>query len=316
MRKSRTAILSCSALLLAAFAAFGSQHRPPQIAAQRPPQPSTDAGAGRLISLRLDSAPFPDQERSDGYYYDGEQFPRSGHYDDSTVAVFIPPDFAPKRVVDLVFFFHGWYSSVPESIQNFSLLRQFSESGARALLVIPETARDAPDSYGGKLEDQDGFDNLVTELLARLHDDGILPRVDAGAITLVGHSGAYRVMASIIGERGAAKKVHAVYLFDGLYDDVERYAAWISSGNGRFVAINSEEGDPAENARQLIGLLQDDGIHVETGTDAPDDDSKVLRHRVVFLSTPYDHNSLVSSQDELKRVLAANVSPGAHEKRR
>jgi methylmalonyl-CoA mutase cobalamin-binding subunit len=300
----RAAFILSSALLLAAFAAFAMQGLPSRAAEKHPVKGAAKADTGRLCSFHLASAPFPDPERSHGYSYDGEDLPRAGHYDDSTVDVFIPAGFKPRGTVNLVFFFHGWYSSVPEEIENFSLLRQFSESGARALLVLPETARDAPDSYGGKLESAGGFDRLVTELLRKLHASGATPPLRAGGISLLGHSGAYRVMASILGQGGVAKKVREVCLFDGLYDDVERYAAWIAGGNRRFVSISSEDGDPADNAHRLIAELKEDGIPVETGADTPADYRRLRDHRAAFIFSSCSHDMIVNSDDELRRVLA------------
>ena len=114
---------------------------------------------------------------------------------------------------------------------------------------MPETARDAPDSYGGKLESADGFDRFVGELLAALHENRLIPRVKVGRITLIGHSGAYHVIARILGREAAAAKVREVCLFHGLYEDVRHFAVWIASSRGRFVALRVEDGDPAENAR-------------------------------------------------------------------
>lgn len=304
----RAAFILSSALLLAAFAAFAVQSLPSRAVEKRPVEGSSKVATGRLCSFHLASAPFPDPARSRGYSYDGEDFPLAGHYDDSTVDVFIPPGFKPRGTVNLVFFFHGWYSSVPEAIEAFSLLRQFSESGARALLVLPETARDAPDSYGGKLESPGGFDRLVAELLRKLHASGATPPLKVGSITLMGHSGAYRVMACILGQDGAAKKVREVCLFDGLYDDVERYAAWISGGNRRFVSISSEDGDPADNAHRLIAELKEDGIPVETGVDTPADYRRLRDHRAAFIFSSCSHDTIVNSNDELRRVLAMQKS--------
>ncbi|MGO8693546.1 MAG: hypothetical protein ACLQMF_07705 [Rectinemataceae bacterium] len=315
MRISMVPFFGGAVLLLTAFTVLGGQESAGIAAKREKHRPvahrvsiESESGYGRLLSLCLDSAPFPDGARKDGYSYDGEYFSCDGHYADSSVDVFIPKGFEPRGRVDLVFFFHGWYSSVSEAARDFALIRQFSESGTKALLVMPETARDAPDSYGGKLESADGFDRFVGELLAALHENRLIPRVKVGRITLIGHSGAYHVIARILGQKGAAAKVREVCLFDGLYEDVRHFAAWIASSRGRFVSVCAQDGDPAENARSLEASLREDGIPVVTAADNPGEDRQVLRHRVVFISSPYDHSALVSQADELRRVLAAGVS--------
>jgi len=290
-------------LLILAFSVLKGQEGPRKPISNPPNE--IRSGFGRAVTLDLDAAPFPDAARQGGYSYDGDFFPREGHYDDPSVTVFIPKDFEPRGRVDLVFFFHGWYSSVPEAAQGFALFRQFSASGARALLVLPETARDAPDSFGGKLERGDGFKTLVGELLVKLHDSGVTPRLKPGRITLAGHSGAYHVISRILAQKGMAARVREVCLFDALYEDVERYSAWISGGGGRFVSICSEGGDPEGNARGLAASLREKGIAVRTAKDDPKEDSRTLGDRVVLITSPYGHSELISQADEFRRVLAA-----------
>lgn len=303
MSRSRLPVLAGAILLILAFSVLKGQEGPKKPISVRSNEMRN--GFGRIVTLDLDSAPFPDAARRAGYSYDGDFFPREGHYDDPSVTVFIPKDFEPKGRVDLVFFFHGWYSSVSEAAQGFALFRQFSASGARALLVLPETARDAPDSFAGKLEREDGFANLVMELLEKLYDSGATPRLKAGSITLAGHSGAYHVISRILAQKGMAAKVGEVCLFDALYEDVERYSAWIREGAGRFVSICSQGGGPEDNARGLAASLSQDGIEVRTAKDDPQEDARALGDRVVFITSPYGHGELISQADEFRRVLAA-----------
>jgi len=102
-----------------------------------------------------------------------------------------------------------------------------------------------------------------------------------------------------------ATKVGEVCLFDALYEDVERYSAWIREGAGRFVSICSQGGDPEGNARGLAASLRENGIEVQTAKDDPQEDARALGNRVVFITSPYGHSDLISQADEFKRVLAA-----------
>jgi hypothetical protein len=305
MRKAGAPLILGFILLAAALPALIGQEeedKPFRIAPNE-----TRNGFGRVLSLNLRSSPFPDPARQAGYSYEGEFYPRIGHYDDPSVAVFIPDGFEPRGSVDLVFFFHGWFSSVSEAARDFELYRQFSRSGAKALLVLPETARDAPDSFGGKLERENGFNALVGELLEELHETGLMPPLHVGKISIFGHSGAYHIISRILGQGGIANKIGEVCLFDALYEDVGIYAGWIQRSGGRFVSISAEGGDPADNSRSLAAYLQGKGIDVETAKDDPKEDALSLMHRVVFLSSSYDHGSLIDQADEFMRVLAAAI---------
>lgn len=306
MPRLRVAFILGAAFLAFAFSVVIGQES--QKKSQPKPASEVFNEFGRVVRLDLNSAPFPDAARQAGYSYEGEFFPRVGHYDDSSVAVFIPKHFKPRGKVDLVFFFHGWYSSISEAAQDFDLFRQFSASGEKALLVMPETARDAPDSFAGKLERENSFRALETELLDALGAAGVAPDLQPGRITLMGHSGAYHVISCILAQKGIASKVTEVCLFDALYEDVDEYAAWIKDDGGRFVSICAEDGDPADNSRSLAALLRDDGIDFQTGNDDPREDARILGKRVVLLSSPYEHGALINQADEFRRVLAAERS--------
>jgi len=117
MSRSLVAFVIGTSFLLAAFVRLAGQAE-----ANYPPDEIRN-DFGRIVSLSLIAAPFPHRARKDGYSHEGEFFPRDGHYDDSKVSVFIPKGFEPSGSVDLVFFFHGWYSSVSEAARDFALFR-------------------------------------------------------------------------------------------------------------------------------------------------------------------------------------------------
>ena len=80
---------------------------------------------------------------------------------------------------------------------RYKLAKQFAASKVNAVLVLAETTKDGPDSYGGKLEQPDVFKNLVNDVLIKLKKEKIISkRCEAGNITLPGHSGAYVGVAS------------------------------------------------------------------------------------------------------------------------
>jgi len=65
-----------------------------------------------------------------------------------------------------------------------------NESRRNAVLVVPQGPRNAPDSFGGKLEDADGF-NGSWQTYPTLKQKSGLQRKDfaIGQIVLSGHSG-------------------------------------------------------------------------------------------------------------------------------
>jgi len=296
-------------LLLACLA----QLRQPTTLAMSTPPPSEalpEAQQGRSYVFSLPSAPFPDEARDQGYALDDAVFSREGHYDDSTVSVFVPPDWKPSGQVDLVFFFHGWMSSREEAITGFNLFEQFAQSGVRALLVVPETAVHVPDSFGGKFEDQGGFARFVDDLMGVLDAQGIGPRARVGSIVLAGHSGAYRVIASILRRGGTEAKVREVWLFDALYARETAFADWISRGRGRFICIASRDSDISDNAATLASLLRERGIGFTEARDDTDDET-AIDGRVVFLESDSDHYGVVRDRSEFRTFLETSHLHGA-----
>jgi hypothetical protein len=264
-------------------------------------------GEGRLVTVKLPSSPFPHASRSEGYSYEGEDYPLDPHYDDSSATVYVPSGFEPGRSVDLAIFFHGWFSSREEAEEEFSLVEQFEGSGARALLVIPETAKDAPNSFGGKLEDSGGFERFVRDLLSALWGDCVPVGAAPGRIVLAGHSGAYRVISKILGSRGGLYgRLREVYLFDGLFGGEDVFLDWIKERGGRFVCLYSEGGGTEENARDLASSLKKIGISSTWADDDPAEDTRSLASRVVFLGSGSDHYGIVHERDEFRRLLTSS----------
>src|SRR4051812_15244107 len=112
------------------------------------------AGNGQLIVTQFASAPFPHPKRSEGHKYREENFSAAEHYSDSTVAIFIPKGFREEGPIDFVIHFHGWKNNVAGTLSRYKLIEQLMESGRNAILIVPEGPKDAPDSFGGKLEDE------------------------------------------------------------------------------------------------------------------------------------------------------------------
>ncbi|HUX37744.1 MAG TPA: hypothetical protein VMV44_07545 [Rectinemataceae bacterium] len=290
---------------LAALVAF-HPHAETMVLADRPPRPrSPSPEAGRSFTFSLPSAAFPDPAREEGYDLDEAFYDREAHYSDSSVTVYVPPGWEPANRVDLVFFFHGWMSSREEAIAEFKLFDQFAGSGIKALLVVPETAVHAPDSFGGKFEAQGGFGHFVSDLMETLDENDIVAGARAASIVLAGHSGAYRVIASIIRRGGLETHIREVWLFDALYAREGAFADWIARRHGRFICVSSRDSDTVDKAASLAGLLRERGIDYAAAEDAGEEWA-TLESPVVFLTSASDHFGVVSDHDEFRIFLSTS----------
>ncbi|MBI5727387.1 MAG: hypothetical protein HY965_06015, partial [Ignavibacteriales bacterium] len=184
--------------------------------------PAQDGG-GRILRYQLENAPFPHAKRANGYTYKDKLYDAAEHYSDSSVLVYVPAVYKPEEITDIVVYFHGWHNSIDTSNIKFKLFEQFASSGLNALLVCPEAAKFAPDSFGGSLEEKNGFSKFIDELFEKLTSDGITHNAKPGNIVLAGHSGAYRVIAYILFRGGLTENISTVFLFDALYGETEKY---------------------------------------------------------------------------------------------
>ena len=128
-------IIVCMLFVLASTAAFAQ-----------------NANNAVIFHIQSTHTSFPDTGRANGHIYDKVLYATADHYRDSTVLIIAPKNLDAKKKVDLIFWFHGWRNNVDSAAVKYQLTRQFLASGLNAVLVLAETAKDSPDSYGGKLE--------------------------------------------------------------------------------------------------------------------------------------------------------------------
>src|ERR1035441_6442964 len=203
--------------------------------------PERYADYGELIVTQLASAPFPHPKRAEGYIYQGQLYAAKEHYWDNTVAIFIPKGFRETGQVDFVVHFPAWKNNVEGVLRQYRLIEQLSESGGNAVLVVPQGPLDAPDSFGGKLEDAGGFKRFMADVVETLRQKSALKKKGfaMGQIVLAGHSGGYEVISAIVDCGGLTERVREVWLFDALYAQTDKFLAWIDRHQGRF--LRSEE---------------------------------------------------------------------------
>jgi hypothetical protein len=264
------------------------------------------AQTGKTFQFQAKNAMFPDTARAAGHQYQGKQFPAALHYQDSSVLVHVPAHFKPSKPFELVFWFHGWYNNIDSATAYFRLLEQFDASGRNAIFVFPEGPRNAPDSYGGKLEQPGVFDALVQEVLASLQQQKILkqkqlPLAKDLEITLAGHSGAYRVISKII----AYAKIQEVFLFDALYGGNDNYMKWMAaSEKHRFINIYTKDGGTLDNSMLVAKELKTKwDLNPVLVDEKKLTNLQLLYSQILFIYSPLQHNEVVGYENNLQRYL-------------
>ncbi len=237
---------------------------------------------------------FPDTGRSNGHVYDSVLYTTAEHYRDSSVLIVAPGNLHARKSVDLVFWFHGWRSNVDSASVKYLLTRQFIASKRNGVLVLAETARNAPDSYGGKLETPGEFKALVADVIGGLKAKRIIgKKCKPGHILLGGHSGAYRVMARII--KNGQMPVDGVMLFDALYGETDIFMDWIRENEAhRFTNLYTDHGGTRDETRMMMKWLDSEKIpyfQVEETALVPAD---YKDHPLIFIHSLKPHDAIVS----------------------
>ena len=261
-------------------------------------------------SLHFGSAhtSFPDTGRARGWL-DGDRVFRTvaGHYDDSSVLLIIPRHLRANRKVDLVFWFHGWHNNIDTAVAYYGLARQFAASGRNAILVLPEAAKNAADSYGGKLQQDGMFKGLVGDVMNELKRNSIVDRgAEPGHIVLAGHSGAFSVIANIL--QNGQTPVDEVFLFDALYGRLPIFLNWIQQDKRHhFIHWFTNHGGGTDKMSDTL-MLQLHNLHTDyLLTEEADLKPSVIRdNRILFVHSPREHNVIINDPDDFRLLLENN----------
>jgi predicted esterase len=255
---------------------------------------TTTAFAQMIFRISSFHTSFPDTGRSNGHNYNNVLYTAAEHYSDSSVLIIVPPAFKANGNADLIFWFHGWGNNIDSVSPRYDLFKQFVASKRNAILVLAETAKNAPDSYGGKLEQKDVFKLLVEDVLNKLRAEKLIfKKSGAGNITLAGHSGAYRVMAYIIQNGGM--EIKQAILFDALYSEVDKYTNWIQADpSHQFINIYTDNGGTYKLSVNMASELRDKNIPLINAEEKEITPGILKTNHVIFIHSLKAHNDVIN----------------------
>ena len=269
--------------------------------------PEKYAPLGQLIVTPFVSAPFPHPLRAQGHQYGTNFFSAAGHYQDNRVAIFIPKNFRAGRTTDFVVHFHGWGNTLTNALPQYQLIEQFAAGQRNAILIVPQGPVNASDSFGGKLEDEGGFQRFMAEAMATLRQRGIIKSDRIGQIILSGHSGGYKVISSILAWGGLSDHVREVWLFDALYGNTERFVVWFDHHKSRFIDIYTEHGGTKEETQNLMAALKGNQAPFFTGGETNVTPRDLRGNHLVFLFSELPHNEVMQTHQTFRRFLETSA---------
>jgi hypothetical protein len=263
---------------------------------------------GELIVSTFASAPFPHPKRSEGHKYKTENYSAAEHYSDSTVAIFIPKSFTETGTNDFVVHFHGWRQHLPGVLEHYKPIEQLVESRRNAILIVPQGPKDAPDSFGGKLEDEGGFSRFMTEVIQTLKAKSTLKKKDMsiGQIILSGHSGGYQVISSIVDRGGLTDHVKEIWLFDALYAQTDRFLTWFEKGNRRFIDLYTDHGGTKEETEALMATLKAKNVKFFVGNESEMKMADLPKTGAIFIHTDLEHDDIVDKHSTFRDFLLSS----------
>lgn len=254
------------------------------------------AAFGTLIITQFVNAPFPHPARAEGHTYHGDFFSAQDHYSNSTVAIFIPKNFRAADKVDFIVHFHGWRNTVLGTLDQYQLIQQLADSGKNAVLIVPEGPYLAPDSFGGKLEDTNGFKSFMAEAVGSLRNSGALGQTNftVGNIILSGHSGGYHVMAALLDHGGLSENIREVWLFDALYGNTDNFVTWQKNQNGRLIDIYTDHGGTKEQTEQWSTDCKNGSASFFAGEEASANTEVLRSNKLIFLHADMAHDDVIA----------------------
>jgi hypothetical protein len=265
----------------------------------------TDHGAS-ILHMQSPHTSFPDSSRFKGHVGNQVFYNAADHYSDSHVLIIAPKNLHADQKVDLIFWFHGWHNNIDSTVAYYQLTRQWVASGINAVLVLPEAAKDAADSYGGKLEKPGVFRALVADVLKELKNKKMIgAHCASGHILLGGHSGGGEVISYIV-ENGQIE-INEVVLFDALYDGTEKFMVWIKADTAhRFIHLYTNYGyGPKEESQRMITMLKQEQIPFLETEESVLSSREIQNNKLIFIHSLRQHNDIIFNPDNFK-ILFSN----------
>ena len=255
----------------------------------------------QIIRMSSTHTSFPDTGRRNGYTYDNVFYSAGDHYNDSSIILIFPKEIKKDKKIDFIFWFHGWNNNIDTALVFYELKKQFIASNRQAVFVLAQTAVNAPDSYGGKLEQQGVFKGLVSDITTELKKTrSIRSSAITGNIVIGGHSGAYRVIAYIL--KNGQLPVQEVFLFDALYGQVDTFLSWIRENNQHhFVNWYTNHGGGTDKVS--VEMMQELNGHYMLIEEQGINPSILKKEPVLFIHSEREHNLIINNPDNLQLML-------------
>lgn len=201
----------------------------------------------KLVKLSSAFTMFPDSLRKENpRVYNNKTYNWQEHHNDSSVLVYLPSRFNKKLPFKIVIWIHGWYNNIDSAFAICNLKDALDSCQQNFILLMPEGAKNAPDSYAGKWEKPNYFNWFLADIQKQLIKQKLLLKPTTQTI-YAGHSGAYKAIANML--QFCSAKCQAVILFDALYGETYKFYNYIKANpTNYFFNIYCKDGGTYKNS--------------------------------------------------------------------
>jgi hypothetical protein len=246
------------------------------------------------FKLTLENSMFPDVVKGSN----------DNRYNDNSTLIYVPKNFDKTHAYQFFFWFHGWNNNIESTLEQFKLKEELSASGINAILVMPEAAKNAQDSYCGKWEKPNTFNAYFAELKKQLSNKNIIDDQQPSSMIIAGHSGASHVLVRLM--VNANYHIKAVLLFDAIsFKAAEITNFLIKSPTTKFINLYTSRPNTNGNSKSLMKNLDAKKVKYiqKNDTEFKADDVKLCN--VFMLYTNLTLNDVATSNHYIQKFLKA-----------
>lgn len=251
----------------------------------------------KQFTFQSSNAMFPDNKNNPKY---SSNDPR---YNDNSTIVYVPRHFDKNKPWQYFLWFHGWNNNIHSTIEQFRLREQLDDAGINAILIMPEAAKDAPDSYCGKWEQPGYFDKFMNDAKQKLIEQKVITNnADNHALIIAGHSGASRVLVQIMIH--TTIPIKGIMLFDAISGYEDKIITCLKKNSGcKLINLYTNKPNTNASSLRLLEMLKNKKMCVVNKEDTQFNEADINECRILSLHTKLSHNDVATSNSYIKRFL-------------
>lgn len=235
---------------------------------------------------------------------DGIKPSTDNRYNDNSTLILIPKSFKKNQAFQLFFWFHGWGNNINQTLESFKLEEELVASGINAILILPEAAKNANDSYAGKWEKANNFNLYLNDLKTYLANKNLIETSQPHSLIIGGHSGAANVITRIL--QHSHHHIKGILLFDALSYETTLTANYLAKNTStKCINLYSPKANYTNNSNSLAKELTKQKIEYlqKVDTQFKIDDCK--NNRILLLPSQLHHNDVATTNHYISKFLKA-----------